>query len=67
MPVKLSAVGATEIVQAACTLNVTEMLCGLPTAGLPELSVPLIVIVPWYVAGTRLDSSVADTLRSTGD
>lgn len=67
MPVKLSAVGATEIAQGACTLNVTEIVCGLPTAGLPALSVPVIVIVPLYVPGARFDSSVADTFRSIGD
>src|SRR6266516_1523141 len=45
-PWKVSAGGVAAIVQGACTTKVTGMDCGLPGAGFPRLSVPVIVIVP---------------------
>lgn len=45
-PWKASAGGVAAIVQGACTTKVTGMDCGLPAAGFPGLTVPVIVIVP---------------------
>jgi hypothetical protein len=45
-PWKVRAGTDAAMVQGGCTVNVTAMLCGLPTAAWPVLSVPLRVIVP---------------------
>ena len=61
-PVKLSAAGVTAIVHGGCTVKLTGMVCGLPLAVWPALSVPLMVIVPMYVPGVSPDSNAALTL-----
>lgn len=45
-PAKLRVVGATEMAQAACSVKLTGICCGLPSAALPTLSEPVIVIAP---------------------
>src|SRR5437588_3842963 len=62
IPWKLRADAGVEIVQGACTVNVTGNVCGLPTAGCPAPSVPLMLIEPLYVPGIKLDNRVAETL-----
>src|SRR6266567_4262089 len=42
---KVSAAGETETAQAAWTLKLTGICCGLPSAGCPDPSKPVIVIV----------------------
>ena len=37
--------------QGGCTVKLTGIVCGLPFTIWPELSVPLIAIVPVYVPG----------------
>ncbi len=61
-PVKLSAAGVTAIVQGGCTVKLTGIVCGLPLAVWPELSVPLRVIVPVYVPGVSPDCPATLTL-----
>lgn len=45
-PVKLRAAGVRAMVQGGSTVKLTGSVCGLPLTGEPELSVPLMVIVP---------------------
>ena len=45
-PEKASAKGETETAQGAWTAKLTGICCGLPGAGFPELSEPVIVMVP---------------------
>ncbi len=45
-PEKVSAAGETETAQAAWTLKLTGICCGLPSAGCPDASEPVIVTVP---------------------
>src|SRR6266700_1271815 len=45
-PEKASAMGETETAQAAWTAKLTGICCGLPGADFPELSEPVIVMVP---------------------
>ena len=51
------------MVQGDCTVKLMGIVCGLPFTVAPELSVPLIVMVPVYVPGVNPDCHIALTLR----
>ena len=54
--------GVAAIVQAACTVNAMGIVCGVPAAACPTLSVPVSVIVALYVPGISEPNNVAVTL-----
>lgn len=57
-PWKVRVDAGVEIVQGACTVNVTGIICGLPAARCPLPSVPLMLIEPLYVPGIKFESNV---------